>query len=127
MMSHMLTPKELAERAAKAKAEKAAAAEALANQTNQAANAYISLEYAKAISKIPALLEKAAGDGKNEVVVHSWAVLGYSKFPKEDGIVGEKVKAHLEEQGFSITVRQFQKQAIAIDRTQEWVELIASW
>src|SRR5882757_986233 len=126
-MNHMLTPKQLSELAAKANAEKAAAEQALADQTNLAENTYINDEYTKAVAKIPAIVEEAAGDGKNEVVVYSWAITGYSSHSKEDGIVGERVKAHLEEQGFTIRVRNFEKHAVAIDRMHEWAELIASW
>ena len=123
----MLTPKQLSERAAQAKAEKASAEQALSNQVDQTANIYITAEYAKAVAKIPELLEKAAGDGENEVVVYSWEILGYSTHPKEDGIVGERLKAHLEEQGFTVRIRNFQKHAVAINRMHEWGEVIASW
>jgi 16S rRNA C1402 N4-methylase RsmH len=126
-MGHMLTPKELAELAAKAKAERASAEQALASQNDQAANIYINAEYTKAVAKIPAILEKAAIDGKNEAVVYSWEILGYSTHSKEDGIISEKLKAHLEEQGFTIRIRNFEKKAIAIDRMHEWGEMIASW
>ena len=123
----MLTPKQLSELAAKAKADKAAAEQALANQTDLAASTYVSAEYTKAVAKIPAIVEKAASDGKNEAVVYSWEILGYSTHSKEDGIVGDKLKAHLEEQGFTVRVRNFEKHAVAIDRMHEWGELIVSW
>ena len=123
----MLSPKELAERAAKAKAEREAQEAARADQTDLVAQAYIDTEYKKAVERIPALLEKAANDGKNEVVVYAWEVVGYSTHPKEHGAVGQKLKAHLEEQGFTVRQRDFEKEAVAVQRMHQWSELIASW
>jgi hypothetical protein len=123
----MLTPKELAELAAKTRAEKAAAEQAAANKADLAASTYIADEYAKAVAKIPAILEKAAREGNSEAVVYSWEVVGYSSHSKEDAIVGEKLRAHLEEQGFTVRTRNFEKQAIAVGRVHELAELIAFW
>jgi hypothetical protein len=126
-MDGMLTPKQLAEMAAKAKAEKEAAELALATRIDPAVEKYITAEFDKAVASIPALLEKAAGEGKNEVVVYAWEVVGYSAHSKEHGVVGERLKAHLEEQGFTVQKRDFEKKAVTIDRMHQWAELIASW